>query len=228
MDTKSPAAVRRAREAAGVPAPNGGISANKTALSPSIASPPPPRAGGSAVPALSAGPSWSVNGSVLSSPSTSTHAPVQVPLGLPSDSGLQRGSGQYIKKDQYVKKEQKSERDTTPDVERVENETARVAAAVADAVALTEAMLQAKLSEVEGEYETEKEQLIAQAAEHRDRVRELLDMLRQAESTAADESGYHEEEKDSLKQKIAALEGEHATLAASLDEVTCVCMCVCV
>ena len=115
-----------------------------------------PRVAGESPPPVA---SWGLNSSGLSGGGPSTHAPLQVPLGLPKDSGLDRGSGAYIKKEEMY------QRSETPDVERSEGEKRRSEKTVAEAVAHAEALLHAKMQEVEGQFESEKEQLVAQAAE---------------------------------------------------------------
>ena len=111
-------------------------------------------------------------------------------------------------------------RGETPDMERGEGEKRRTAAAVAEAVARTEDLLHAKLLEAEGTHEVEKDQLIAQAAEHRERVGELLDMLRQAEATAAEENRFHEEATQALQRRVSAVEKAGVSLATSLEAMT--------
>jgi len=106
------------------------------------------------------------------------------------------------------------------DMERREGEKRRTAAAVAEAVAHTEDLLHAKLLEAEGAHEVEKDQLIAQAAEHRERVGELLDMLRQAEATAAEENRFHEEATQALQRRVSAVEKAGVSLATSLEAMT--------
>ena len=111
-------------------------------------------------------------------------------------------------------------RGETPDMERGEGEKRRTSAAVAEAVAHTEDLLHAKLLEAEGAHEVEKDQLIAQAAEHRERVGELLDMLRQAEATAAEENRFHEEATQALQRRVSAVEKAGVSLATSLEAMT--------
>jgi len=219
-EERTPRDVRRALLAAGKASAQGGVVANKSALSPSIG-PPPQQAFG-------------LNSSSISAIS---YDPVQVPL-APQHTVIDRGkpgingngninaavpglNAQAPAPRSDVSRTVASvARGETPDTERGEGEKQRTAAAVAAAVAHTEALLNAKLQEVEGAHETEREQLVAQAAEHRERVGELLAMLRQAEATAAEENRFHEQATEVLQRRVAAVEKAGVSLATSLEAMT--------
>jgi hypothetical protein len=219
-EERTPRDVRRALLAAGKASAQGGVVANKSALSPSIG-PPPQQAFG-------------LNSSSISAIS---YDPVQVPL-APQHTVIDRGkpgingngninaavpglNAQAPAPRSDVSRTAASvARGETPDTERGEGEKQRTAAAVAAAVAHTEALLNAKLQEVEGAHETEREQLVAQAAEHRERVGELLAMLRQAEATAAEENRFHEQATEVLQRRVAAVEKAGVSLATSLEAMT--------
>lgn len=118
----------------------------------------------------------------------STHAPVQVPLGPPATSGLERGAGANFKRDMGAPAKVGGPEDREP-------------LAPAGGVQ-TAGRREANLREIEGQFEKEKEKLleaeralsakveeehkekeslVAQVAEQRQRIGELLSMLRQAE-----------------------------------------------